>query len=168
MTIARPAVLLPLLLAFALTGCAPAATDSGTGDDGGTASGDACPVVAGYEYFSDSSVTAFPEPGQVFGDGTAITFEAPADYYATYTLDYVDENNEVFENSASGFSQEAPDGVFTTDNLVFGSEANGRPGILTLETVYRDGMVLDTPDPAYVDGVSTVALGRYCLTLKVE
>ena len=162
------------MLAVALTGCmAPAADTAGTDpgsspDDSGAASSEACPTVPGYEYFSDSSVTSYPEPGQVFGDGTAITFEAPADYYATYTLYYVDENGEALFNSASGFSQEAPEGVFTTDLLVFGSEANNRPGILSLETVYRDGMVLDTYLDTYQDGVSTVVLGNYCLTLKVS
>lgn len=172
----RPALWLAIVAAtFMTAGCgAPAASDA-TGDeapatDNGAAerTTEQCPVIDGYEYFSDSSITKYPEAGQVFGDGTAITFEAPAEYYALYTLYYVDESGEVLHQSGGGFSQEAPDGVFTTDLLVFGEEANNRPGILELETVYQDGMVLDTPDPQYQAGVSTVTLGRYCLTLKAS
>jgi len=173
----RPAwILVAALSAVLLAGCAPTApstdTGGGTGTDSGTsdgaASGETCPVIPDYEYFSDSSVTSYPEPGQVFGDGTSITFEAPQEYYASYDLYYVDEDGEVWQNSSGVFDNEAPDGVYTTTSSVFGSEANGRPGILELTTVYEDGMVLDTPDPSYVDGASIVVLGRYCLTLAAE
>ena len=161
-----------LLLAACAAPAADGGTDSGGGNsgaDGGAADPSAtCPVVEGYEYFSDSSVTGAPEAGQVYGDGTAITFEAPAEYYATYTLYYVDEAGDVQLSTGGGFSQEAPDGVYTTDLPVIGDEANGRPGILELETVYRDGMKLDSYLDTYQDGVSTVTLGRYCLSLKVN
>jgi len=167
----RPSLWLTIVAAALLTaGCAPTTADSGSsgGDDTAAGSSDACPVIDGYEYFSDSSVTKFPEAGQVFGDGTPITFEAPADYYATYTLYYVNEKGEVVVDTGSGFSQEAPAGVYTTDNLVFGDEENNRPGILELETVYQDGMKLDKTLDTYQAGVSTVVLGRYCLSLKVN
>lgn len=171
----RSSFWLTLAAAALLTaGCAP--TTAVGGSAGGDAAGDgqsagsseACPAIDGYEYFSDSSITKYPEAGQVFGDGTPITFEAPADYYATYTLYYVDEKGAVLFSAGSAFSQEAPDGVFTTDSLVFGDEQNNRPGILELETVYQDGMKLDTVLDTYQAGVSTVVLGRYCLSLKVN
>jgi len=174
-TVTRSArITIAAVSAVLLAGCAaPAAPDTagGGGDSAGggdTGSGDACPVVPGFEYFSDSSVTASPEPGAAFGDGSTITFNAPDEYYATYDLYYVDENGEAFENSSGVFDNEAPEGVYNTSSFVYGSEANDRPGILELTTVYHDGLVLDTPDPDYVDGVSIVTLGRYCLTLKAE
>lgn len=175
--LSRPAwITLMAASALLLAGCAAPAPDTSGGDDAGAgtesgtsdsaAGGEQCPVIPGYEYFSDSSVTAAPSPGAVFGDGTAITFEAPEEYYATYDLYYVDENGEALQNSSGVFDNDAPEGVYTTTSLVFGEEANDRPGILELTTVYYDGMVLDTPDPSYVDGTSIVVLGRYCLTLK--
>lgn len=161
--------------ALLLAGCAAPAVDSGgdTGSDAASGapaagSGEACPTIAGYEYFSDSMITASPEPGAPFGDGSLIEFDGPDDLYPLYTLYYVSEDGEVLPQSAGGFSEEQPPGIYSTDLLVFGEEANNRPGILELETVYHDGMTLDTPDPAYVDGVSTVVVGRYCLTLKVN
>ncbi|CAN5263818.1 hypothetical protein BH11ACT4_BH11ACT4_14020 [soil metagenome] len=174
----RPSLWLTIAAAALLTaGCtAPAADGGSTSSGDGTASGGAgagassekCPVIPGYEYFSDSSVTKYPEAGQVYGDGTAITFEAPADYYATYSLYYVDEKGTVFEKAGGAFSQEAPDGVFTTSLPLFGEEANGRPGIIELDTVYKEGMKLDTVLDTYKPGVSTVVVGRYCLTLKIN
>lgn len=171
-TLTRTALILATSLAL-LTGCAATGSDTaGGGDsgagDGGTGSGEACPVIADYDYFSDSSITRVPEDGQDFGDGTELTFEGPTSISPLYTLYYVDEKGEAIYQSGGAFDPSAPDGTYTTVNELFGSEADGRPGILELETIYENGMQLDNPDPSYVAGTSTVVLGRYCLTLHAS
>jgi len=149
------------VLAACTTGTPSAGGDSsGSGD--ASASDDSCPTVAGLEYFSDPLITTTPEEGQIFGDGTSITFEGPTDIVPQYLLHYVDDDGEAHEISNSAFDPSAPEGTYTTVNSVFDSDANGHPGIFELFTVEGAGI-----SGGKVVG-DTVVLGRYCVSIKTE
>lgn len=156
-------------------GSAAASPESAEGT-GGTGSGAsdvlaACEAVptGGFGLHSDPAMTLVPEPGAVFGDGSTLAFQYTAeglDPYATfgYDLAYIqDDGNAIVMGGAPFFEADTSTGTFSTSDAVFDSNADGRPGIMTI-TVTSDGSIGD--DGAMT--ATTVELGQYCLTLAVE
>ena len=120
----------------------------------------------GYELFSESSVSAAPDDGAVFGDGEhQLEFvddafdEAAAPTY-TYDLSYVD-GEDAFP--ISGGVLEGEGGAVATVDSVFTSEADGKPGIFTL--IRTQGAEIS--DDGSLDADVT-PLGRFCITLAVD
>ncbi|GAA4687588.1 hypothetical protein [Nocardioides nanhaiensis] len=161
--VALPAVLVAWLTLTACGGGGEEETggggsDGGSGGSGAGSGGGDCEVsTEGYELFSDPAVTTAPEEGAVFGDGeNQLTFvdsgydEAQSPAYG-YDLSYV-EDGQAFP--MSGGFLEGEGGEVTTVDSVFTSEADGRPGLLTLTRTTTDG--------------ATATLGVYCITIAVD
>jgi hypothetical protein len=141
--------------------------DAGTGTTGVVA---ACEAVTtgGYGLHSAPEMTVVPESGQVFGDGTPIAFRYTADgldEYATfgYELAYIQDNGDAIAFGGAFFDADTATGEFSTANAVFDSDADGRPGIMTV-TVTSDTAV---GDDGAITGTRT-ELGQYCVTFEVE
>lgn len=91
-----------------------------------------------YNFFSDPSVTKYPEKDAVFGKGQTFTFEYDGsktnnDEYATlsYQLYYVQEDGKV-QPVTGGNLDGRGKGTFSTSDSVFTSNANNRPGFFEL------------------------------------
>lgn len=157
--------------ALLLAGCAaPATTDTSSGDDGGTTSGDdggaagGCPATDGYDLFSSDLVTAAPESGAVYGDGSTLSFTLAigAGYSPTLDLTYVsDDGTPIILGGQNLLDQGG--GVYSNNLNVFDSDADGRPGFASV-VVVADGTFTN---PAGQEGASQPILGVYCVTFKV-
>lgn len=162
----RAAALAVVLVAMlTMTGCGGGDVEGSAGGAGGGSGGGsdegsgeaACEVsTEGYELFSDPSVTTAPESGAVFGDGeNQLEFvdsgydEAQAPTYG-YDLSYV-ADGQAFP--MSGGFLEGEGGEVATVDSVFTSEADGRPGLLTLTRTTIDG--------------GTTQLGVYCIAIAI-
>ena len=166
----RPLAPLFAIAAVAVLAACTTTTPSAGGDSSGSAGGGSssagdCPTVAGFEYFSADIITTAPAEGQVFGDGTEITFEGPAELVPLYVLSYVDDAGEAVEVQNSAFDPSAPKGTYTTVNNVFDSDANGKYGIFELQTIDDGSFSFD--DDVSKNG-DTVTLGRYCVSIETE
>lgn len=130
------------------------------------ASGD-CPSVpqAGFELTSDDSVTAAPASGQVFGDGTPITWtiaDLPDDATVDIDLYWVNSAGDAISEGGM-FLDDEGGGTWATSLSVFNSDADGAPGLA----------VLGVTSNAWADGSGHISgdhaiLGVYCLTLKAD
>lgn len=176
-TVARPAwIALVAVTAALLTGCTSApgtATPGGTDTDGAdTESSDApaeaaggCPAIDGYELFSSGLVTAAPEPGAVYGDGSTLSFTLAmgAGYYPTLDLSYVNDAGTPVILGGQNLLDNG-DGTYSNDLSVFDSDADGRPGFASVVVVKDDTFEA----PAGQESASQPILGTYCITFAVE
>jgi len=165
--VARTALIAASLLLFA--GCAPAAAPTGSTDgssDGGTSTeAGGCPVVDGYELFSSDLVTAAPEPGAVYGDGSTLSFTLAmgAGYSPTLDLTYVSEDGTPIVMGGQNLLDNG-DGTYSNNLNVFDSDADGRPGFASVVVVKDDTFEA----PAGQENASQPILGVYCVTFAVE
>lgn len=169
---ARTALVAASLLLLA--GCAPAAAPSGSSDgssDGGSSDGGTsteaggCPVVDGYELFSSDLVTAAPEPGAVYGDGSTLSFTLAmgAGYSPTLDLTYVNDDGTPVIMGGQNLLDNG-DGTYSNNLNVFDSDADGRPGFASVVVVKDDTFEA----PAGQETASQPILGVYCVTFAVE
>jgi hypothetical protein len=153
--------------ALLLAGCAAPTATSGdsngdSGDAGGSAAG--CPATDGYDLFSSDLVTAAPESGAVYGDGSTISFTLAigAGFSPTLDLTYVsDDGTPVVMGGQNLLDQGG--GVYSNNLNVFESDADGRPGFASV-VVVADGSFTNPPGQ---EGASQPILGVYCVTFKV-
>lgn len=157
-------VAIPLLLAGCAT-AAPATDDAPSPGDGNVDVAGGCPSIAGYELFSSDLVTAAPESGAVYGDGSTLSFTLAmgAGYSPTLDLTYLtDAGTPVILGSQNLLDN--GDGTYSNNLNVFDSDADGRPGFASV-TIVKD----DTFEaPAGQEGASQPILGTYCITFAVE
>ena len=151
-----------------LAGCTAPATTAADGgdapDSGGTAAG-GCPVVDGYELFSSNLVTAAPEPGAVYGDGSTLSFTLAmgAGYSPTLDLTYVNDAGTPVIIGGQNLLDNG-DGTYSNNLNVFDSDADGRPGFASVVVVKDDTFEA----PAGQETASQPILGVYCVTFAVE
>lgn len=120
-----------------------------------------------YDYFSDPSVTKFPEKNERFGNGQTLTFEYDGsktnnDPAATlsYQLYYIQDDGKV-QPMGGGNVEGKGSGTFTLSDKVFNSSAKDRSGFLELQ---------GTSDASMNSGQITatnVKLGMYPITFDV-
>lgn len=98
-----------------------------------------------YNFYSDPSVTKYPEKNETFGNGQTLTFEYDGsktnnDDYATlsYQLFYIQDNGKVIP-MGGGNVEGRGKGTFTVSNKVFDSNAKNRSGFLELTGTYTTG-----------------------------
>jgi hypothetical protein len=159
MTATKPLILLAASI-LVLSGCAagPTApgTDTGNDDGGGGAIAKGVPCeenTSDVKLFSDPSISESPEYGQVWGDGSPLTITYD-DYTAgtlSYDLSYVQDNGAVIPLTG-GFFPEPVDKTFTSNDLFFGSAAEGYYGIA---------------DVAITVDTTTTYIGAYCIVLAL-
>ena len=167
--VARTALIASALLLLA--GCAPAApADSGGGTSEGSSGGGSteaggCPAIDGYELFSSDHVTAAPEPGAVYGDGSTLSFTLAmgAGYSPTLDLTYVSEDGTPVILGGQNLLDNG-DGTYSNNLNVFDSDADGRPGFASVVVVKDDTFEA----PAGQETASQPILGVYCVTFAVE
>jgi hypothetical protein len=139
---------------------AEAAPDGGEGGTGG-----ACPAVPqeGFDLFVGDVVAAGPADGAVFGDGSTLsfTFTEPVEGTPDLDLFYVNEAGDAIQMGGL-FLEDQGDNTWTTSNLVFTSDAEGRPGFAFLGITTNVGL----DDEGIITGDHEV-VGIYCLSLKV-
>jgi hypothetical protein len=172
LSIAAPLV---ITMALVLAGCSgePAATPDPTGasapDDTATAAAPAptegdgdpaaasgeCPTVPqeGYELMSNDAFSEEPASGAVWGDGSLIswTFADGAAHIVGVDMSYVNGAGDAIPTTGI-FLDDMGGGQVGSSLLVFNSEADGRPGFMTLTET---------------EGTDTETLGVYCVTFKV-
>lgn len=95
-----------------------------------------------YDFFSDPSVTKYPEKNAVFGNGQSLAFEydgtkTDKDMTATlsYQLYYVQEDGKVQPLGGGNLSGLGA-GPFSTSSKVFNSAASGASGFFELIATY--------------------------------
>lgn len=98
-----------------------------------------------FNFFSDPSVTKYPEKNVKFGNGQTLTFEYDGsktnnDEYATlsYQLFYIQDDGLV-QPMGGGNVEGRGKGTFTLSNSVFNSNAKDRSGFLELQGTYTEG-----------------------------
>lgn len=98
-----------------------------------------------YAFFSDPSVTKFPEKNATFGNGQTLNFEYDGsktnnDEYATlsYQLYYIQDDGKV-QPMGGGNVEGKGKGAFSVSDKVFNSNAKNRQGFLELEGTYTTG-----------------------------
>jgi len=114
---------------------------------------------------SDASVTAAPQSGQVFGDGTPVSWtisDLPQDATVDIDLYWVNDNGDAIALGGMFLDDEGA-GTWDTSLSVFDSGADGHPGFA----------VLGVTSNAWADGSGHISgdhaiLGVYCLSLKAD
>lgn len=100
-----------------------------------------------YTFFSDPSITKYPEKNVKFGNGQVLTFEYDGtktnnDAYATlsYQLYYIQDDGKV-QPMGGGNLEGKGSGTFTTaaEDKVFNSSAKGKSGFFELQGTYTTG-----------------------------
>ncbi len=121
-----------------------------------------------YNFFSDPSVTKYPEKDVVFGNGQTLTFEYDGsktnnDPYATlsYYPYYIQDDGTVLPMGGGNITGRGS-GTFTVSNSIFTSDANGRHGFLEITGTYDTGFDAD----GKVTG-KNVKLGMYPVVFDV-
>ena len=166
-SLAATALLASTLL---LAGCAPEATTPGGstepgGDAPAAASGCDDVTSEGYDLFSDPAMSAHPEDGFTWGDGTDVAFtydDYDPDRFGQfgYELGYIQDDRSVSPMGGGFFDKSDEAGNFHPANNVFDSNAFGRFGFMT---------VTITQDPeSGADGLSaeTTPIGVYCVKFE--
>ena len=172
-TATRPAwITLVAASALLLAGCASPAPathgdspDTGADSGGSSDSAGGCPDIDGYELFSSDLVTAAPEPGAVYGDGSTLSFTLAmgAGYYPTLDLTYVNDDGTPVILGGQNLLDNG-DGTYSNNLSVFDSDADGRPGFASVVVVKDDTFEA----PAGQETASQPILGVYCVTFAVE
>lgn len=166
-------ILSTIVVAASIGLMAACATTGGSGGDGGgSSSGDGgggsaagCEAFDGTEVapFSSSAVTAAPEAGAVWGDGSALSFTLTPEasdllpqiaFYSLLDGTVVDEASSVLTETPEGSD------TWVTDLNLFNDDQEGQPGIAQVFTVSDQ-----TIDGALNEGQNLV-FGRYCVTFK--
>lgn len=118
-----------------------------------------------YNFFSDPSVTKYPEKNVKFGNGQVLSFEYDGtktnnDEYATlsYQLYYIQDNGKV-QPMGGGNLEGRGKGTFKTaaEDKVFNSSAKGKSGFFELQGTYTTGT-----------SGTNVKLGMYPVTFDVS
>ena len=98
-----------------------------------------------YNFFSDPSVTKYPEANALFGNGQTFTFEYDGsktmnDSYAklSYQLYYIQDNGKVIP-IGGGNLDGTGSGTFSTSDKVFDSNTKDRTGFFELQGTYTEG-----------------------------
>ena len=146
-----------------LAGCAPGTAVPKGGDEpapGGDAAATGCEVSTddSYQPYSDPALSAHPEDGTSWGDGTKLDFtydEYDGSRFPQfgYDLGYIQDDGTV-SPMGGGFFEKDDAGNFFTSNEVFDSNAFGNYGFMTV-TITQDG--------EGGGGPATETLGVYCL-----
>jgi len=171
-------LMLPVLVALTVTlaACAPeapvepaAAPDepataapqesAAGGSEGGSGT---CPTVPqeGYELFSSEIVVAAPADGAVYGDGTPISWtfaDGTVTTVADVDMSYINEAGDAIPMGGI-FLEDFGDNEWGSTLNVFTSDADGRPGFMTL------GL---TQDADATGSGEREIVGTYCVTFKV-
>ncbi len=122
-----------------------------------------------YNFFSDPSVTKYPEKNIEFGNGQTLTFEYDGsktnnDEYATlsYQLYYIQDNGKVIPMGGGNVEGKGK-GTFTLSDKVFDSSAKDRSGFLELQGTY------DT-SASMTEGITgkNVKLGMYPIKFTIS
>ena len=122
-----------------------------------------------YNFFSDPSVTKYPEKNVEFGNGQTLTFEYDGsktnnDEYATlsYQLYYIQDDGKV-QSMGGGNVEGKGKGTFTLSDKVFNSSAKDRNGFLELQGTY------DT-SASMTNGITgkNVKLGMYPIKFTIS
>ncbi|HEY1135270.1 MAG TPA: hypothetical protein VGE77_11915 [Nocardioides sp.] len=166
---AVPALVTLLALAPA-AGCGDSSDASDGGSGGGSGGGlvteaDCAVDEAGLDLEVADDLGAHPEAGAVFGDGEHHLEFVDEGYDAEVAPTYSYDLSYVVDGTAfplGGGILENDGGDVRTVDSVFTSEADGRPGIFTLQ---RTGEVSFDGD-SYSGDVDV--LGRFCVTLAVD
>lgn len=102
-----------------------------------------------YDFFSDPSVTKYPEKDALFGNGQTLTFEYNGsktnnDPYATlsYYPYYIQDNGTVVPMGGGNVDGRGS-GTFTLSNSIFTSDAKNRHGFLEITATYDTGLDAD-------------------------
>ena len=123
-----------------------------------------------YNFFSDPSVTKYPEKNVEFGSGQTLTFEYDGsktnnDEYATlsYQLYYIQDNGKVIAMGGGNVEGKGGKGTFTMNNKVYDSGAKDRNGFLELQGTY------DTSS-SMTEGITgkNVKLGMYPIKFTIS
>ncbi|SDZ39727.1 hypothetical protein [Herbiconiux ginsengi] len=170
-----------LLTGAFMTGCASTTPSAGSPGDGGVDSADAPPVdpaeadagaaagcddiqTAGWELFSDPAMSAVPEPGAVFGDGSELAFqydghdESASPTYS-YQLGYIQDDGAVIAMGGGNMVNDG--GALSVADQVFESNADGHAGVIQVEV---------TQNVKFENGAYTgddIDLGRYCIAFSL-
>jgi hypothetical protein len=123
-----------------------------------------------YDFFSDPSVTNYPETHAVFGNGQTLTFEYDgsktnddSDATLPYQLYYISENGDVQPMGGGNTQGEGGKGTFTVSDKVFNSLAKDRPGFFELQGTYDTGI----SESGAMTGTN-VTLGVYPISFDVS
>lgn len=120
-----------------------------------------------YNFFSDPSVTKYPEKDVKFGNGQTLTFEYDGsktnnDPYATlsYYPFYIQDNGKV-QPLGGGNVEGKGSGTFTVSDSVFDSNAKNHSGFLQIVGTYDTGVG--------ENGITgkTVTLGMYPIVFDI-
>jgi hypothetical protein len=121
-----------------------------------------------YDFFSDPSVTKYPEKDAVFGNGQTLTFEYDGtktnnDPYTTlsYYPYYIQDDGTV-QPLGGGNIEGRGSGTFTVSNSVFNSSAKDRHGFLEIIGTYDAGV-----DANGAASGKNVTLGMYPIVFDV-
>ena len=121
-----------------------------------------------YDFFSDQSVTKYPENGFEFGNGQTFAVEYDGsktgnDEYATltYQLFYIQDNGGVIPMGGGNFGGKGK-GTFSTTASVFNSSAKDRKGFLEVTATY-DAKLNDSNEIK----ATNVQLGMYPISFDV-
>jgi hypothetical protein len=121
-----------------------------------------------YNFFSDPSVTSYPEKNAVFGNGQSLAFEYDGsktnkDMTATlsYQLYYVQEDGKVQPMGGGNLSGLGA-GPFSTSSKVFNSAASGASGFFELIATYDT----KADENGHITG-KNVPLGMYPIKFEV-
>ncbi|TBN56290.1 hypothetical protein EYE40_02140 [Glaciihabitans arcticus] len=145
-----------------LAGCAPGAATPAEGEAPAAAEGaTGCEASTDDSYapFSDPALSAHPEDGTEWGDGTKLDFTYDA-YDAArfpqfgYDLGYIQDDGSV-SPMGGGFFDKDEEGNFSTSNNVFDSNAFGNYGFMTV-TITQEA-------EGGGDPLTTETIGVYCL-----
>jgi len=122
-----------------------------------------------YNFFSDPSVTSYPEKNAVFGNGQTFTFQYDGsktnnDEYATlsYQLYYIQDDGKV-QPMGGGNLDGKGSGTFTTSDSVFNSNAKDRSGFFELQGTYDTGL----SESGQITG-NNVTLGMYPIKFDIS
>lgn len=159
--------------ALVLTGCVTTAPPSADSNDGAeadtseesTAAGPSCEDnTSDFEIFAAEGVTNAPESGQVWGDGSELSFDYAgfiAGSTVGYQLYYVQDDGAVI-NITGGFFPEPTGTTFASSDPQFDSASVGYYGIV--EVTMTSNVEFDGEN--YTSDNTDVA--NFCVTLAVS
>ena len=165
----RTSSILALAALALLAGCAPTAPSPSGGSDpgdtgGGAAAGCDNATTAGWELTVDPALSAHPENGATFGDGSTLEFtydEFDPERSPTfgYDLGYIQDDGAVIPIGGAFFDNDEA-GNFSTSNNVFDSNAFGRYGFMSVSITQDASFDGDAYD------AENIVLGVFCVKFE--
>ncbi|MGX5682456.1 hypothetical protein [Schumannella luteola] len=163
-----------LLVSLTIAGCATTPASSGSGSKPGgatdpapngtaTASCESPGIPDDLKPFSSALVTEPIPEGAAYGDGSEIAFTTSLGAGLNPTYELLQFVDGVPTSNTGGIWDDAGDGRYTNNLLVFDSELDGQAGLIEV-TAIPDGVAFDGER---YDG-DTLVLGIYCITYAVE